>query len=232
MTLTCFQFRKQKIISNGALFFPYLCLSVRIAVFNENYQRSCLRRSVVTTGAHFFLLLLSTNTSKPHNHIPHFRNWKHAIHRHQNELKSNRIHLTTITTTSTLNLMPQHAAAATTTIFSAIFFILCLRFPLKKVSRKNWNIRANVRVIYTTSKVISHGKKERKKSSPNRRRAWKMFSWRKLWISCVFPNNGWQTHIVQRRTGIIVVINSFMNIMKMEAHDITLSLSLAYTVFF
>lgn len=98
-------------------------------------------------------------------------------------------------------------------------FFLYLLSPLKKVSHINWNIRANVCVIYNTTatKAISTGTGLREEKTS--RWAWKMFVEKIINFVCT-PRTSDSRRTVQRRTGIIVVINSFMNTMKMEAHDI------------
>lgn len=117
--------------------------------------------------------------------------------------------------TNTLNLVLWHAV----TILCVIF--LYSLSPLKKVSHINWNIRANVCVIYNTTatKAISTGTGLNVREKKSSRWAWKMFVEKIINFVCT-PRTSDSRRTVQRRTGIIVVINSFMNTMKMEAHDI------------
>lgn len=145
MTLTHFQ-SKGKFILNRA--------HGANVVFNVIYPIMS-SRSVVTTGTIF---CHQNHTKKPN--IPHSRNWKHATHRHRNELKSNHIHLTTTTyTTRCLHM------------WWRFFFV-------KGESKLKFE---NVHVHLGVGRYCGLKQKKARKEieSPARRLAWKCL-WRKL----------------------------------------------------
>lgn len=101
-------------------------------------------------------------SSKPHKkpNIPHSRNWKHATHRHRNELKSNHIHLTT------------------TTYMTRCLHMWWRFFFVKGESKLKFE---NVHVHLGVGRYCGLKQKKARKEieSPARRLAWKCL-WRKL----------------------------------------------------